>query len=214
MTLNADIQARLAGAKAQMPPPVFAKLGAMFERLEGAHVGTGAPKVGEPAPDTRLTVEGGSEVRLASLHEDGLLVLIFYRGRWCPFCDLTLRAFDAEAEAFKVAGARLVGVSPQTTEESAKTADERSLNFEVLSDPHNAAAQAFGLAWALTEEERQLYIAFDSKLDVANGDDRWQLPAPATFIIDQAGVVRWAWVDSNWTRRPEPTDVLAALRAL
>ena len=70
------------------------------------------------------------------------------------------------------------------------------------------------MAWALTEEERTLYAAFDSKLDIANGDNRWQLPAPATFIIDQAGMVRWAWVDSNWTRRPEPTDVLAALRAL
>ena len=214
MTLNADIQTRLAGAKAQMPPPVFAKLGEMFERLEAAHVGAGAPKVGEPAPDTRFTSRDGSEVSLASLHADGAVVLIFYRGRWCPFCDLTLRAFDADAEAFKSAGARLVGVSPQTTVESARTADERNLRFEVLRDPHNAAAQAFGLAWALTEEERALYTAFDSKLDVANGDDRWQLPAPATFIVDRTGVVRWAWVDSNWTRRPEPADVLAALHAL
>ena len=140
--------------------------------------------------------------------------MIYYRGRCCPFCDLTLRAFDAQADAFKAAGARLVGVSPQTVAESIKTADERSLGFEVVSDPHNAAAQAFSLAWALTEEERALYTALDSKLDVANGDDRWELPAPATFIIDQAGTVRWAWVDTNWTRRPEPVDVLAALRAL
>ena len=214
MTLNADIQARLAGARAQMPPPVFGKLGAMFERLEAAHVGENAPKVGDRAPAASFVAGDGSAVTLASLHRDRPMVLIFYRGRWCPFCDLTLRAFDAEAEAFAEAGVRLVGVSPQTTAESTKTAEERQLRFEVLSDPHNAAAQAFGLAWALTDEERALYVAFGSKLDVANGDDRWQLPAPATFIVDRTGVVRWCWVDSNWTRRPEPVDVLAAARAL
>ncbi len=125
-----------------------------------------------------------------------------------------LRAFDKQADEFETAGARLIAVSPQTVAESQLTASERDLSMQVLSDPHNAAAEAFEIAWSLTADEKELYKAFGSMLDAANGDDRWQLPAPAIFIIDRSGVVRWSHVDPNHTRRPEPSDVLATLRGL
>lgn len=214
MTLNSETRALFEQAKAKAPPPVIAKLLAIFDRLEAAHLGSNATKVGDKAPAGQFLDSAGKLVSLASLYAERPIVLMSFRGRWCPFCDLTLKAFNAIQGDINAAGAHLIAVSPQTVEQTALTKSERGLAFDVMSDPHNAAAEAFGLAWSLTEEERGLYKAFNSNLDQANGDDRWALPAPAAFVIDQQGIVRWAYVDPNHTRRPEPADVLAAVRAL
>ena len=103
---------------------------------------------------------------------------------------------------------------PQTVENTEKTGQDRALRFDLCSDPRNEAAQAFGLTWQLTPEEQQLYAAFNAHLDQANGNQDWELPAPAAFVIDREGIIRWSWVDSNYTRRPEPTEIVAALRNL
>ena len=214
MSLNADIQTKLAAVKTQVPPPVFAKLEGIFERLQRASVGTDAPKPPAKAPDVTIVSGHGDMISLKSLYADQPLVVLFYRGRWCMFCDLTLRAFDKAVDDFKAAGARLMAISPQTVAETVITGTERCLRFDLFSDPTNAAAEAFKLTWSLTEEERGLYAAFNARLDETNGDDRWELPAPAAFLIAPDGMIRWSWVDSNYTRRPEPEDVLAAVRQI
>lgn len=214
MTLNGEIQALLGGLRTQVPAETFGKLQQVFDRLQAAHTGEGAPQAGDAAPQVSFTSAAGEDLPLSSLYRSKPLVLLFYRGRWCPFCDLTLRAYSAAADQFRTAGADLVAVSPQTLEETAKTVEERSLAFKVLRDPHNAAAQAFGIAWELTPEEQVLYAGFNSHVDKANGEEAWRLPAPAVFVIDRQGIVHWSWVDSNWTRRAEPADVLNAVRQL
>ena len=214
MSLNADIQSKLAAVKSQVPPPVFSKLEAIFDRLEQASVGVHAPKPPAKAPDVTIISVKGSPVTLESLYADQPLVVLFYRGGWCMFCDLTLRAFDKAVGDIDAAGARLIAVSPQTVAKTEATGTERDLHFDLFSDPTNDAAEAFKLTWSLTEEERGLYTAFNAKLDEANGDDRWELPAPAAFVIARDGTIQWSWVDSNYTHRPEPDDVLAALRQM
>ena len=214
MSLNAQLQALFDSIKGQAPPPVIEKALAIFKRLRDAGLGEEAPKAGDKAPDVQFKTLENETVALSSLLASGPVVLVFYRGRWCPFCDLTLRAFEKEAAAFEAAGARLIAVSPQTVVESQLTASERGISMQLLSDFHNAAGSAFGVVWSLTEEEKQLYKSFNSLLDAANGDDRWQLPAPAIFVIDRSGVVRWSHVDPDHTRRPEPGDVLETVKAL
>lgn len=215
MSLNSDIQTVVAKAREHAPPAAFETLGGMFARLADDGVGAGAPKPGDSAPDVTLVDAQGTETPLGSLYAQRPLVLLFYRGRWCPFCDLTLRAYEKAAPNFAAAGATLAAVSPQTVAETATTGEERCLSYRLFSDRGNAAARAFGLDWQVQEgKERALYQGFGSNVDQANGDDEWTLPSPAAFVIDRSGVVRWAWTDSNWTKRPEPEDVLAAVRAL
>ena len=187
----------------------------MFARLEREGVGQHAPGVGDKAPVVELVGADGAAAPLASLHAERPLVLLFYRGRWCPFCDLTLRAYEKAAGDIASAGAALAAVSPQTLVETAATGAERNLSYPLFSDPGNAASRAFGLDWQVQPgAEQALYRGFGSHVDQANGDEEWRLPAPAAFVIDRAGIVRWAWTDSNWTLRPEPEAVLAAVRAL
>lgn len=212
--LNAEIAALLGQLRPTLPPPVFAQLDGVLARLEAARVGVGAPVVGDHAPDVLFVDGAGARVPLRALTANEPLVLLFFRGGWCVFCDLTLRAYERVAEQFRAAGARLVAVSPQTAEATAATGAERALTFELLRDPDNAAAQTFGLAWSLTEGERPLYQAFGAHLDRANGNGDWALPAPAAFVIDPAGMVRYARVDADYTQRADPAEVLAAVRAL
>ena len=214
MALNTQIQTLLGTMRPQIPPPVFTKLLAVLDRLESTRVGAAAPKAGMAIPDVAVTGAKGERVSLRSLSGDGPLVLLFYRGGWCVFCDLTLRAFDRALDDITAAGGRLIAVSPQTVENSEKTGQERQLRFDLFSDPRNEAAQAFGLTWQLTPEERELYVAFNADLAQANGNQDWELPAPAAFLIDRQGMIRWSWVDSNYTRRPEPAEVVAELRKL
>lgn len=209
MSLNADIQILIEGVRSKVPPQVFVTLGAMFARLEADAVAKQVPKPGEQVPPIDLVSADGNRITLSALYGKQPLVLLFYRGRWCPFCDLTLRAFENFASQFDAAGITLAAISPQTLMETAATSDERNLSFELYSDPGNAAARAFGLDWQVQEgAERSLYQGFGSEVDKSNGDDEWRLPAPAAFVIDQSGLVRWSWADSNWTHRPEPQDVL------
>lgn len=214
MTLKADLDNVMAGARANAPTHVVNAIEASIDRLTSAGIGDRAPKPGDTAPNVSLTATDGSTTTLRDLFSDRPLVLIFYRGRWCPFCDLALRAFDAANAEFNAAGAQIVAVSPQSVLETTTTASERGLQFPLYSDAHNAAAHSFGLAWQMNGDDRALAASFKVDLEAVNGNDQWELPAPAAFIIDTSGIVRWAAVDPDYRHRPEPADVLQALRAL
>lgn len=214
MSLNAHLR-DLADKIRGDAPRALETIDAMVERLDLDGVGASAPKAGERVPDVTLIAPDGSPTPLRQLFADRPLVLMFYRGRWCPFCDLTLRATEVIVPQLEEAGAMLIGVSPQTLDETSLTASERGLSYALFADPRNAAARAFGLEWRIREgAERAFHRDSGAHIDQANGDDEWRLPSPAVFIIDRDGMVRWAWTDSNWTRRAEPDDVLAAAKTV
>lgn len=168
-----------------------------------------APKVGEKAPDFTLQDQLGREVSLAGELEQGPVVLLFYRGEWCPYCNAWLRTFGLRAAEFSQRRARLVAVSPQTPDNSLTMAEKHGLEFPVLSDEGGEVIGTYGLKYDVSAHE--LYKAGGADLDKFNGEDRWILPAPAVFVIDRGGIVRFVTVNGDYTQRAEPDEALAAL---
>ena len=160
-------------------------------------------------PDAR-----GGYVRLNGLLAAGPVVLSFYRGGWCPYCNLELRALQQALPEITRLGATLVAVSPQTPDESLSTAEKNALAFPVLSDAGSATAKSFGIAYDLAEELRPIYTRFGHALPDKNGDEGWVLPIPATYVIDTDGTIALAYVDVDYRNRLEPAEILTALQSL
>lgn len=172
-----------------------------------------AKNVGDTAPGFSLPNATGQTVRLAELLEDGPVVLTWYRGGWCPYCNIALRDLQERLPEFERLGATLVAVSPELPDKSLDTQEKNELEFVVLSDEGNRVAGAYGIAFKLPEP---VVDKFRGRLDIPayNGDESWSLPLAATYVIDRSGTIRWAFVDADYRNRAEPADVLEALRDL
>lgn len=171
-----------------------------------------ALRVGQVAPAFTLGDPNGAAVSSAALLAEGPLVLSFYRGVWCPYCNMELQALQEALPDIRAAGAQLVAISPQNAANSRKSVRQNALDFPILADPGNATAAAFGLRFALPDYLVALYQSLKNDLPGFNGDDSWTLPMPARFVIGQDGVVRYANVEPDYTQRPEISEMLPALR--
>jgi peroxiredoxin len=173
-----------------------------------------AIRAGDHAPDFTLPDHRGNLVSLAKLLEVGPVVVTFYRGGWCPYCNIQLRAYQAILPEISALGARLVAISPQLPDGSLSTAEGNKLTFDVLSDAGNQVAHKFGLVWSLPEELRDALRSSNKALPDINGDDSWELPVPATYVIARDGRVGVAGIDVDYRNRLEPEAILIALRAM
>ena len=167
--------------------------------------------VGAPAPDFELPDVNKQPVRSRDLLARGRLVVAFYRGRWCPYCVAELEALRDIAPGITGRGAALVAISPQTVQQSSFTADQHELRFPVLSDAGNRVARQFGVAASLPASLREHYRRVFVNLQHCNGDQSWELPLPAVFILERDGRVLWSWADADFRRRAEPAAILKAL---
>ena len=188
--------------------------GGSFEKLAASQTAENALAVGEMVPDFTLPNVTGDPVTLSDMLNKGPVVLNFYRGGWCPFCNLELQALQARLPEIKALGATLVGISPETPDNSLTAIEKHQLEFEVLSDVGNKTARKFGLLFTVYEEMRPLYLKWGLDVPASNGDDSWELPVPATYVIDRNAVVHAAHVDKDYTKRMEPDEVIAALQEL
>lgn len=170
--------------------------------------------LGDPAPDFRLPDAKGAVVSLHDLLQSGPGIVTFYRGGWCPYCNVQLRAYQAILPEIAELGARLVAISPQLPDGSLSTTEANALTFDVLSDVGNNVARQFGLVWSLPEELRTVLRSNNKALPDINGDDSWELPVPATYVIAQDGRVALAAVEVDYRQRPEPGGIVDALKAL
>jgi len=171
-----------------------------------------ALKLGDKAPAFTLKDADGAEVSSATLLARGPLVVTFYRGVWCPYCNMDLQAIQAALPELEARGAKLVAISPQTAPNSRRSQRENKLGFPILSDPGNAVAAAFGLRFTLPDYLSDLYKnTFKNDLAVVNGDPSWTLPMPARFVIGQDGTIVYAEVNPDYTRRPDPEELLPVL---
>lgn len=170
--------------------------------------------VGLKAPDFSLPNADGTIVSLSSLLAGGPVVLAFYRGGWCPYCSIELRALQDKLVEITAAGATLVAISPQTPDSSLSTSEKLQLAFPVLSDESNHVAESFGLTFTVPEALRQVYSEKGIDLPSANGDNTFRLPIPATYVIRTDGTVAWRFADPDYTLRAEPDDILAVLAVL
>jgi peroxiredoxin len=214
MSLKAELDAFRSEFMAQVPLEIREAMVRADMELAASGIAQRALKAGDRAPDFRLPDARGGYVRLNGLLAGGPVVLSFYRGGWCPYCNLELRALQQALPEITRLGATLVAVSPQTPDESLSTAEKNALAFPVLSDAGSATARSFGIAYDLAEELRPIYTRFGHALPDKNGDESWVLPIPATWVIDTDGTIALAWVDVDYRNRLEPADILAALQSL
>ena len=200
-----------AGFKQRAAPERVAMMEGATAGLRASGIETRALQVGDAAPDVTLPDAMGRPVRLAELWQRGPLVLIFYRGGWCPYCNLELRAWQQNLGALAKLGAGLLAVSPQTPDNSLSTAQKNELAYPVLSDSKLAAAAGFGIAFEMPQALIDLYRGVGNDLPVLNGNGQWVLPVPATYVIGRDGRIVFAHVEADYRERAEPADVLAAV---
>lgn len=170
--------------------------------------------VGTTAPDAAVRGEDGKEIKLASLWKDGPVVITFYRGGWCPFCNRALEAWRDKVADLKAAGARLVAISPETHEHVAKTHAKAKTDYLALCDHKQEAAKAFKVIFEMDEPTQVKYRGFGIDLSKHNASGTWNLPAPAIFVIDTSGTIRWVHADWDYKKRADPDDVIKAVKAL
>ena len=210
----------LTQATAEMRAGLLNQLGdetlSVFDRdaeaLGASDAFAGALDVGARAPAFRLPDARGGDVALDDLLGGGPVVLVFYRGAWCPYCNLQLAAFQGALADIRAAGATLVAISPQTPDQSLTLAEQRALEFPVLSDAGNEVARAYGLVFTSSEANTTTLHGLGIDLADFNGDDTNTLPAASTFVIARDGVIRFASVSGDYRWRVGPDEVLAVLR--
>jgi peroxiredoxin len=187
---------------------------AKIEELRATFARERAIGLNDRAPDFMLPDQQGRPVSLSELLRAGPAVVTFYRGGWCPYCNIQLRAYQGVLPEMAALGARLVAVSPQLPDGSLSTAEANNLTFDVLSDVGNHVACRFGLLWSLPEELHAALRSNNKALPEINGDDSWKLPVPATYVIARHGRVVLAAIEVDYRKRLEPEAILTALGAL
>jgi peroxiredoxin len=168
--------------------------------------------VGAKIPEFHLQDHDGKSVSSSDLLANGRLVLCFVRGRWCPFCVGQMEAVNLILPEIEQAAARLAVISPQTVQQSFFMRDQHKLRFPLLSDPGCKIARQFGLTYRVPDEQQSIYQRAFVNLPFINGDDSWELPIPATYIIDRDRIILYASANEDYTERPEPKDLLRLLR--
>jgi peroxiredoxin len=188
----------------------------VMERATAELVASGqarrALKAGDMVRDFTLNDPDGKPVSLAKLLKQGPLVITFYRGVWCPYCNLELQGLESTMTAFRDLGANLIAISPQNAVNSRKSVRSNNLTYPILSDPHNEVAAAFGIRFELPDYLVELYKELNNDLPAFNGDDSWTLPMPARYVVGRDGTILYSEVNPDYTHRPEPEDMLPVLR--
>jgi peroxiredoxin len=171
-------------------------------------------QAGQAAPHFTLPSATAEPVALAQLLQHGPVVLVFYRGNWCPYCNVQLRAYQQLLPELAQHGATLVAISPQTPDLTSLTASEKQLSFPVLSDVGNVVARQYGLAYEVGAEVADTLRSVGIDLAAYNGTADDELPLTATFVIGTDGLIKWSWVEANFKHRADPTEILDALAQL
>jgi peroxiredoxin len=209
--LQAELDAFRAEWALKAPPEAQALIASQIAALQGEGAEDRILPLGAMLPDLVLPDANGAPRRLRDL---GPAVILFYRGGWCPYCNLQLRAWQRHLPALAARGATLVAISPQAPDFSLSTAERNALAFPVLSDSDDLAGRAFGVSHALPEALVALYRRFGHALDVVNGPAGWRLPMPATFVVGPEGRIAFARAEADYRRRVDPAEALAVLDRL
>ncbi len=212
MNLTAELKAMTEGVRQQVPAAVFAAMEDATAKLATTNLEAQALQVGQTMADFELPDAMGTLVRSADLLAHGPVLISFYRGHWCPYCNLELQALQAHLDDIKALGATLVAISPQTPDQSLTTQEKHDLKFPVLSDVGNSVARRFGLVFTLDDSLRPIYESFGIDLELHNGDRSFELPLPATYLIAPDGNVLNAFVSLDYRQRLAPETALTWLK--
>lgn len=215
MTLQQQLDEFMDGVRKQAPSSVLDVVDKANADLTVSGLFEKALRPGDSVPLFRLPNANGKSIDITDMLSRGPLVISFYRGAWCPFCNIELNAFQKTLPVIRKLGADFIAISPEKPDFASGLIDKQNLTFEVLSDYGNKIAQLFGIVFTLEGDLRQVsFEAFGVDLPKFNGDQSWQLPVPATFVIDKNGTVRFSFVDAEFRHRAEPEEILQVLKKL
>jgi len=185
-----------------------------FKSIAESDFGARALRAGDKVSDFCLANAKGGKTSLSALLAQGPVVVSFYRGGWCPYCNLEFKALNDVLPQLQEMGASLVGISPELPDNSMSTAEKHALTFEVLSDVGNAVARNYGVVMDVPVVMRPLYLKWGLDVPAFNGDNTWELPIPATYVINTNAEVVFAYVNKFYTERLEPSEIIKALSSI
>jgi peroxiredoxin len=213
-TLSAKIAEYNAQKAANVPQDILDTMDQATHTLEQSGIADNSLRSGDRAPDFDLPNHTGESRRLTGMLDESSVVLSFYRGGWCPYCNLELNALQQRVEEIEGMSARLVAISPEMPDKSLSTRERHGLSFDILYDQGNRVAELFGLVFTLPESLRPIYEKFSLDIPGYNGDDSFELPMPATYIITRDGTIVHDFVDPDYTHRMEPQEIIDRLGSL
>ncbi|ORY16369.1 thioredoxin-like protein [Clohesyomyces aquaticus] len=213
-TVHSELQNVLDNFSKNAPEQVRNPINRSREEVIASYDSSKSPKPGSKLPSFKLTNALGSEVSSDDIIAQGPVLITFYRGSWCPFCNIALRGLQKVLPEFEVKGVQLVAISPELPDTSLNTVEKNTLRFEVLSDVGNKFARELGIVWSMPEYLRPIFGNFGHDLAQRNGDDSFEVPLPASILVDKEGTIRNVFLDPDYTRRLEPATALQWVEAL
>lgn len=208
---ESELTRELASMAARAPEHIAMRISAAVDEIAASGTARGL-MVGDRAPNFDLPNALGQRVELSRRLESGPVVLSFYRGEWCPYCNVSIRALQAALARFSSHAASVIAVSPQSPDHSLSMAEKNALAFDVLSDVDQAVIRSYRLLYTIPADMRELYLnEFHNDLARQTADGSWNLPVPATFVIDQAGIIRARHVSADYRTRMDPDEIETAL---
>lgn len=215
MTLAQELHEAESSRRVKRDPALTAIMDAAVQDVVTSGLAESGLKVGDTAPDFALPNVKGDTVRLSDALKHGPVILSFYRGGWCPYCNIALQHLQSHLADFKAQGAHLITVAPETPDNTLSTAEKNALEFEVLSDVGNGVARDYNLVFELPESLHGMYGNPDGiNLLVTNNSDKFELPLAATYVIKQDGTLAYVFADADYTKRAEPSEIVDVLKAL
>lgn len=223
--LNHQIRETIQKFRNDLPAELAAKIEQGAGEISALDIIGKALNVGHSVPEFSLTNQNGEARDLAGYLEQGPVVLTFYRGLWCPFCNLQLKAYNDRLAEIEATGASLVAVTPEKPDSLQILIDGGApedftdmaideTDFDVLYDENGGVSEQFGLQFVLPKVHQELLETFNIDVEALTGNDRYAFPDPATYVINQKGEITWAFVPNNYRKRAEVDDILAALNRL
>ncbi|NAS30469.1 redoxin domain-containing protein [Flavobacteriaceae bacterium R38] len=212
MSLKEQLEARVDASKKKIPVDKQAIMENATNELLAKELSKSALRTGDKAPNFTLSNATNKEVKLSDILQEKTAVVSFYRGGWCPYCNMELQALQSVLPEIEKNGAQLIAISPESPDNTLSTTEKNELSFEVLSDVDNAVAKEFGLVFKMPENLQDLYKNdFNIHVDKANGNDNYELPMPATYVINKSGEIIYDFVEESYTTRAEPSEIVDIL---
>lgn len=211
LTLKDQLRLMREETARKLPPEKAKAIQDALDKLRDSHFTDRALKVGQKMPDFSLKDAHGKTVHLRDLRKNGPVIVTFYRGSWCPYCNAQLSAYQKHLKEFQAKGATLIAITPEKPDLAVLTEEKKKLAFPILTDSDNKLAKKLGLVWAVEGELKKIYNQFGVDLEKDQGNSEWKLPIPATYIVAKDGKIKYAFLDIDYTHRADPSDLLNSL---
>lgn len=213
-TLRETISAFKEELPKTTPADILATMDQCTLDLKASGIENQALTAGDSMPDFELPNQHGELRRLSHYLAESPVVLNVYRGGWCPYCNMEMKALHDALPEIEARGTRLIGLTPETPDQALDTAKNNDMSIDILSDVGNRVSRQLGLVFQLPAALRPIYEKFGIDLPAHNGDHSFELPVPATYIIGRNGVIVYAYIDADYTSRMEPSEIIAQLDQL